>query len=71
MGPTRGQARVYVDGAYARTVDLRSSSSATRRVVYVRSWTSSARHTLEIRVVGTSGRPRVDVDAFLTVVPVK
>ena len=71
VGPTRGAARVYVDGAYARTVDLRGASSATRRIVYVRSWTSSARHTLEIRVVGTSGRPRVDVDAFLIISPVR
>jgi hypothetical protein len=71
VGPTRGQARVYVDGAYVRTVDLRSSSIAARRIVYVRSWTSSGTHTLEIRVVGTSGRPRVDVDAFLSTAPVK
>jgi len=71
VGPTRGQARVYVDGAYVRTVDLRSSSIAARRIVYVRSWTASGQHTLEIRVVGTSGRPRVDVDAFLSTAPVK
>ena len=69
VGPTRGQARVYVDGVHVRTVDLRSSSSAARRIVYVRSWTSSGRHTLEIRVVGTPGRPRVDVDAFLGTAP--
>jgi hypothetical protein len=52
-------------------VDLLSSSSATRRIAYVGSWTSSGRHTLEIRVLGTSGRPRVDVDAFVTTAPVK
>ena len=71
LGPTRGQARVYVDGAYARTVDLRGASSAARRIMDVQSWTSSGRHTLEIRVVGTPGRPRVDVDAFLSIAPVK
>ena len=71
VGPSRGQARVYVDGAYVRTVDLRSASSAARRIVDVESWTSPGRHTLEIRVVGTSGRPRVDVDAFLSTAPVK
>ena len=71
VGPTRGQARVYVDGAYVRTLDLRGSSIATRRIVYVQAWTSSETHTLEIRVVGTSGRPRVDVDAFLSTAPVK
>lgn len=69
VSPTRGQARVYVDGTYVRTVDLRSASSLPRRVVYVRSWASPGRHTLEIRVVGTSGRPRVDLDAFVAIVP--
>jgi len=69
IGPTRGQARVYVDGTYVRTVDLRSTSSVPRRVVFVRSWPSPGRHTLEIRVVGTSGRPRVDLDAFVAIVP--
>lgn len=67
VGPARGQARIYVDGAYVRTVDLRGSSNAARRIAYVRSWASPGTHTLEIRVVGTSGRPRVDVDAFLTI----
>ena len=69
VGPTRGQARVYVDGTYVRTVDLRSASSVPRRVVYVRSWASPGKHTVEIRVVGTSGRPRVDLDAFVAIVP--
>jgi hypothetical protein len=71
VGPTRGQARVYVDGAYVRTLDLRSTSMAARRIMYVQAWTSSGTHTLEIRIVGTSGRPRVDVDAFLTTAPVE
>jgi len=71
LGPTRGQARVYVDGAFVRTVDLRSNTGAVRRIVYARAWSSPGRHTLEIRVVGTPGRPRVDVDAFVSIVPVK
>jgi len=71
VGPTRGQARVYVDGAYVRTVDLHGSSIEARRIVYVQAWPSPGTHTLEIRIVGTSGRPRVDVDAFLDIVPVK
>jgi len=70
VGPTRGQARVYVDGTLVKTVDLQSETLATREVVFVRSWASTGKHTLEIRVVGTSGRPRVDVDAFLSTAPV-
>ena len=71
VGPTRGEARVYVDGAYVRTLDLRSASIATRRIVYVQAWASSGTHTLEIRIVGTPGRPRVDVDAFLSTAPLE
>jgi hypothetical protein len=69
VGPTRGQARVYVDGAYERTVDLGRATSAARLITVLRSWTTTGRHTLEIRVVGTAGRPRVDVDEFLIVAP--
>jgi hypothetical protein len=70
VGPTRGQARVYVDGAQVRTVDTRSSVSQPRRIVFATGRMSLARHTVEIRVVGTSGRPRVDLDAFVAIVPV-
>ena len=69
VGPTRGQARIYVDGTFERTVDLRSATPAARRIMAVRSWSSSGRHTLEIRIVGTAGRPRVDVDAFVVTAP--
>ncbi len=62
---TRGKADVYVDGAYVQTVDLYSSSTLSRQVVFSQSWATSESHTLEVRVLGTSGRPRVDIDAFV------
>ena len=37
-GPTRGAANVYVDGAYVTTVNLHTTSTAYRRVVWTRSW---------------------------------
>jgi serine protease len=61
----RGQAYLYVDGAYAGTLDLYSASTVARKIVFSRSWSFSAAHTLEVRVVGTSGRPTIDVDAFV------
>jgi len=64
-GPTRGSARVYLDGVYKATVSLWRSSSSARVVVWSGAWTSSGPHTVTIRVVGTGGHPRVDVDAFL------
>ena len=65
--PRRGKARVYIDGALAATVDFRRSSAAYRQVVFARSWATAEPHTLSLVVLGTSGRPRVDVDAFVIV----
>lgn len=65
--PGSGRARIYVDGSYVGTVDLYSSKSLLRRLVFARSWSASGSHTLEVRVVGTAGRPRVDVDSFLVI----
>lgn len=64
LGPDRGAAKVYVDGTYVTTIDLRSDTASYRRVVFSRVWSGVGTHTLRIVVVGTAGRPRVDVDAF-------
>jgi hypothetical protein len=61
---SRGQARFYVDGVLAATVDLRSSGTQHRVVGWQQRWSSSATRTIKVVVVGTSGRPRVDLDAF-------
>ena len=63
-GPTRGAARVYVDGVYRATVNLYRTSFGARRLVYRVAWTSAGAHQLKIVVVGTARHPRVDVDAF-------
>ena len=64
-GPTRGSAKVYVDGTYRTTVSLYSGSTAYRRVVFTTSWGSVGDHVIRIVVKGTSGHPRVDVDAAI------
>jgi hypothetical protein len=61
---TRGQVKVYVDNVYAATVDLRSTTTQYRAVAWTRRWTASAIHTVKFVVVGTKGRPRVDLDAI-------
>jgi subtilisin len=66
-GRTRGKARVYVDGTLAATVDLYRRTSAHRVIEFTRTWSTSGSHTLKIVVLGTSGRPYVDVDAFVIV----
>lgn len=65
-GPDRGKAVVYVNGAKVATVDLYASTAGTQRVVWVGSWTTSVSRKVTIKVLGTSGRPRVEVDALVT-----
>jgi GH25 family lysozyme M1 (1,4-beta-N-acetylmuramidase) len=65
LGPTRGSARVSLDGSYVGSVSSYSSSTAARRIVFAAGWGSMGAHSLKVAVSGTSGHPRVDVDAFL------
>ncbi len=67
-GPTRGSAKVYLDGVYTTTVRLYSSTTGLRRIAYAVNWTGQGTHTLKIVVIGTAGHPRVDVDAFVRLV---
>jgi parallel beta-helix repeat protein len=64
VGPTRGYARVYIDGRLAASVNLHRSSFAARRIVFRTWWTSTGTHTIKVVGLGTAGHPRVDVDAF-------
>ncbi|CAN5715500.1 hypothetical protein BH23CHL7_BH23CHL7_21250 [soil metagenome] len=68
-GPKRGLVDVYVDGALAQTVDLYAASNTPRRLVFVRQLASGGSHTIELRVRGTAGRPRADLDAFVFLSP--
>jgi serine protease len=60
----RGKVRIYVNGRRVATIDLRRSSTLTRVVAWQRTWATTAKRTIRVVVVGTSGRPRVDADAF-------
>ncbi|CAN5588723.1 hypothetical protein BH23CHL7_BH23CHL7_23070 [soil metagenome] len=65
-GPTRGKAYVYIDGRRVATVDLYAARVKHRQVVYRKAFGAYAGpHRIEIEVVGTAGRPRVDVDALV------
>ena len=63
-GPTRGSAKLYIDGVYVTTVSLYRSVWVPRIVVTARSWPASGAHTVKLVVVGTTGHARFDVDAF-------
>jgi outer membrane translocation and assembly module TamA len=65
--PSRGKARVYVNGTYQATVDLYRSSSLFRAVAWQKTWSTTATRTIRVVVLGTGGRPRVEADAFVVV----
>jgi hypothetical protein len=62
---TRGSFKVYVDGVFRGTVSASSSSTRYRQDIYQFSWSTAGTHAIKIVVSGTSGHPRVDVDAFI------
>jgi len=68
VGPTRGKARVFIDGKLVATVDLRRSTFRARDIVFARNLPDGD-HTLRVQVLGTSGRPTVAIDAFYVVQP--
>ena len=55
-GPTRGVARIYVDGRYVRKINLRARSFDARAVLFSKRWAKSGRHVLTI-VVARNARP--------------
>ena len=67
VGPTRGKARVLVDGTYLKTVNLYASSFTARKAVFSKSWSTPGAHTLVIEVLGTAGHPYVAIDGFTVV----
>jgi hypothetical protein len=68
-GPSRGSFKVYVDGVLKATVSTYSSTTKYRQILYQFSWASPGTHKIKIYVKGTSGHPRVDIDAFVVLKP--
>lgn len=62
VGPTRGTARVFIDGKAVANVDLRRSTFLARKTLFARALPAGA-HTLKI-VVTSSARP-VAIDDFI------
>jgi Pro-kumamolisin, activation domain len=64
QGPTRGSASAKLDSGTATTISTHASSPKTAEIVDVVSG-SPGSHKLVVKVLGTSGHPRVDIDAFI------
>lgn len=62
-GPTRGKAKVFIDGKYRATVDLYATSFHARRDLF-KANLRDGRHTITIRAMGTAGRPMVAIDGL-------
>jgi hypothetical protein len=68
VGPTRGKARIYLDGRYLATVDMYRSRFAARDLVIARN-IGDGTHTLKIQTLGTPGRPTVAIDELYVLDP--
>ena len=56
---------MYVNGVLKATIDLYAPTYQNQRVVWAANWSTSATRTISIRVLGTSGRPRVEIDTIV------
>ena len=56
VGPTRGRLEVIVDGHLVRTVSLRASAYAARRVLATLHWPVTGDHQVVLRAAGVGGR---------------
>ena len=61
---SRGKVQIWVDGVLVKTLDCYRAATRTRYVAWQKAWATSGSHTLKLVVLGTAGRPRVDVDAL-------
>jgi hypothetical protein len=63
-GPTRGQARVYIDDVLVDTVDVYASHYRSRAQIFRKTFDRMGNHTIRIEVVGTPGRQTIALDEF-------
>jgi hypothetical protein len=65
VGPTRGSFKVYVNGVLIKTVSTYATTTSCKRVLVALSWSTAVSRKITIVVSGTSGHPRVDLDAIV------
>jgi hypothetical protein len=65
MGPTRGEARVYLDDELVATVDVYASRFRPRAEIFSAPFNRAETHTIMIEVVGTPGRETIAIDEFV------
>ncbi|HEV8402192.1 MAG TPA: S8 family serine peptidase [Candidatus Limnocylindrales bacterium] len=65
MSAHMGKAKVWVDGIYKTTLNLKTSTSKSRRVLYAQYFPTGGTHRISISVVGGGTYPLVRLDAFV------
>jgi hypothetical protein len=65
VGPTRGKARILLDGEAVKVVNLRRSGFEASTILYSVSWATPGRHTFAIEVIGTPGHKLVAIDELV------
>jgi hypothetical protein len=63
--PQRGKARIYIDGVYIQTINMRSAAWTSRQVAFTRYFPKGGTHKISVRVVGTGTYPLFRLDAFV------
>jgi subtilisin len=62
LGPGRAKVRIFIDGAYQGTVNLRRAGTYHRRMFFTKAFTSSGTHRITLEIVSSG---RVQLDAFI------
>jgi hypothetical protein len=62
-----GGAHVLLDNATTSPINLNSASTQPGRLVYVSDVNATSPHTVKVTVDGTTGHPKVTVDAFVVI----
>jgi hypothetical protein len=64
VGPTRGQARIFIDDQLVATVDVYATHFRARAAIFTKTFDRVGTHTINIQVVGTPGRETIALDEF-------
>ncbi len=65
VGPTRGQANVYIDDELVAAVDVYARRFNARAAIFSTTFDRLGTHTITIEVVGTPGRQVIALDEFV------
>ena len=64
-GPNMGQAMVFVDGNYVKTVDAFSSKTKARQLIFYKGFSKKGTHWRGIVNLGTPGRAKFEGDGVV------